>query len=194
MQGQSLNLFRLGFLLTFLAILWVQSLFTDTEHVTVGQTQIYRYNNVAWFFVGVQLLMLIGFAEIARRVLKDRFVAVTCWLAIPFFACFVGSKNFCERVELTPDLLIHRREPPHTQFNVDIPWDSISAATMIKREKPGLFAPNFFNVGYELQLTDGRNQELPSNTVLTRAHEDINRILAERRIPIETRVIPMQKQ
>lgn len=192
MQFHPLVYFRIGLLVAFLFVLWLQSLFTQTTQEVVGNTHVYKYNWVPWLFAGIVSLMLVGFAEIARRVLKDRFVTVTCWLAIPFFACFVWPQFVCERVELTPNVLIHRREPPHTEFNVDIPWDSIRAATVIKREIGGMFAPNFYNVGYELQLADGRLQELPTNTVLTSAHAEINRILEGRQIPMQTRVIPLK--
>jgi hypothetical protein len=58
-------------------------------------------------------------------------------------------------------------------------------------EKGGLFAPNFYNVGYEFTLRNGQLQELPSNTVLTSAQDEIDRILAARQIPVNKRIIPI---
>src|SRR5262245_27030992 len=111
-----ITFFRLAFLIAFLLLLWIQSLFTQTTHHIVGDRHVFEYSWVAWLFAGIQALMLASFAEIARRVLKDRFISVTCWLTIPFFALFVWPQIICERVELTPELLVHRREPPHTEF------------------------------------------------------------------------------
>jgi hypothetical protein len=116
--------------------------------------------------------------------------AIICLLMIPLFG-FVSLQFICERVEVSDKLLVHRREPPHTRFNVDIPWDSILAATKIEREKAGLFAPNFYQVGYEFTLQNGQLQELPSNTVLTRAHSEIDRVLGVRQIPVNERIVPI---
>lgn len=140
--------------------------------------------------MGLMCLTMIAFAEFARRALRDRFIAVTCLLGIPLFA-FISLQYVFERVEVHKEILVHRREPPHTHLNVDIPWDSIVSANKINREKPGSFAPNFYHVGYELTLQNGRMQELPTNTVLTHAHEEIDRVLEEREIPLEVTTIPI---
>jgi hypothetical protein len=189
MQGQ---IFKIAMAIVFVFLLWLQSLFTQTEHVIHGEVHIFKYNWVPWLFLVLMSLMAVGFAETARRFLRDRVVAVICLLLIPGFD-FISLQFICERVEISKDLLVHRREPPHTRFNVDIPWNSIQAATKIEREKPGLFAPNFYNVGYEFTLRNGQIQELPSNTVLTRAQDEIDRMLAARQIPVNKRVIPIQK-
>ena len=139
-------MFRLGFLLAFLFLVWLESLFTQTVHVIHGKTHLFKYNGIAWIFLVLMSLVLIGFAEIARRFLKDRLLAILCLLGIPLFA-FVSLQLLYERVEVTESLLVHRREPPHTQYNAVISWDSIQSATKIEREKPGLFAPNYYNVG-----------------------------------------------
>jgi hypothetical protein len=77
---------------------------------------------------------------------------------------------------------------------VDIPWDAVEAVTKIEREQSGLFAPNFYNVGYEFTMRNGQLHESPSNTVLTRAQPEIDRILAARGIPVLKRVIPIPQQ
>ena len=185
-------MFRLAFAVVFVLILWLQSLFTQTVHLEHGNTHIFRYNSVPWFFLAVTGLTCIVFAEIARRKLHDRVIAAICWLCIPLFG-LLSLQLVYERVEVSEKLLVHRREPPHTQFNVDIPWDSIIAAKKVRREKAGLFAPNFDNIGYEFTLRGGRTQELPSNTVLTAAQTVIDRALETHKIPVAVKTIPIPK-
>lgn len=183
-------MFRLALAIAFIFLLWLQSLLTQTEHIVRGDVHVFQYNWVPWLFLVLMSLMLVGFAEIARRLLKDRVLALICVLGIPLFS-LLSLQFIYERVEVSNELLVHRREPPHTRFNVDITWDSIQAATKIEHEKAGLFAPNFYNVGYEFTLRGGQRLELPSNTVLTRAQDEIDRILAARKIPLNKRRIPI---
>jgi hypothetical protein len=185
-------MFRLAFLVAFLFLVWLESLFTQTVHVIDGKTHLFKYNGIPWLFLVLMSLVLVGFAEIARRFQKDRVTASICLLGLPFFA-FVSLQLLYERVEVTDSLLVHRREWPQTQYNADISWDSIQSATKIEREKPGLLAPNYYHVGYEFTLKGGRLLELPSNTVLTSAQEEIDRKLALHKIPQNTQKIPMPK-
>jgi len=183
-------MFKLAFTIAFLFLLWLQSLFTQTEHVIRGDVHVFRYNGVAWFFLALIALVLVAFAEVARRLLKDRGLALICLLMIPLMG-LTSLQLLYERVEVSAELLVRRREPPHTQFNVDLPWKEIQAATKVEHEKPGLFAPSFYNVGYEFILRDGQRQELPSNTVLTHAQEEVDRVLAAHGIPMARRKIPI---
>jgi hypothetical protein len=183
-------MFRLAFAVAFIFLLWLQAQFTQTEHVVDGAVHVFKYNWVPWLFLALMFLTLIGFAEIARRWMKDRILAVCVLLGFPLFG-LVSLQFYFERVELSDDLLVHRREPPHTRFNADISWDSVQAATKIEREQSGIFGPSHFNVGYEFALRNGQVLELPSNTVLTRAQEEIDRILAARQIPLRTRRVPI---
>jgi hypothetical protein len=185
-------MFRLAFAVAFVFLLWLQSLFTQTEHLIQGGTHVFKYNLVPWLFLTLVFVTVIGFAEIARRLLKDRVLAIVTLLMIPLFGILSLQFTY-ERVEVSDQLLVHRREPPHTKYNVDIPWDFVLAATKIEKEKPGLFAPNFFNVGYEFTLRNGDTTELPSNTVLTHAQHEIDRILAERQIPVDIRRVPIEQ-
>jgi hypothetical protein len=189
MRGQ---IFKIAMAVVFIFLVWLQSLFTGTEHVIRGDVHIFKYNLVPWLFLVLLSLMLIGFAEIARRFLADRWVAIICLLGIPVFG-FISLQFICERVEVSDKLLVHRREPPHTRFNVDIPWDSIKSATKIERERSGLFAPNYYHVGYEFILRNGEMQELPSNTVLTSAQDEIDRMLAARQITVNKRIIQIRQ-
>jgi len=186
------QIFKLAMAIAFIFLLWLQSKFTETEHVIRGNVHIFKYNWVPWFFLVLMSVTLIGFAEIARRFMKDRVAAIICLLGIPLFG-LISLQFICERVEVSNELLVHRREPPHARFNVDIPWNSIQAATKIEYEKAGLFAPNFYNVGYEFTMQNGQLQELPSNIVLTRAQVEIDRILAAHQIPVNKRIIRIQK-
>jgi hypothetical protein len=183
-------MFRLAYGATFVILLWLYSQFTDTVQIVRGDTHVFAYNWVPWSFLLCLALLHVAFAEFARRLLKDRALAVLCLLIIPLYGLLV-PKFIYERVEVSPDRLVHRREPPHTRFNADISWDSVVSATKIEREMAGLFAPNFYNVGYEFTLRDGRVHELPSNTVLTSAQDKIDRVLAVRGIPVDTRRIPI---
>lgn len=79
-------MFRLAMGITFVFLIWLQSLFTQTVHAVQGDTHIFKYNWVPWFFLVLMFFTLIGFAEIARRFLKDRIAAVICLLGIPLFA------------------------------------------------------------------------------------------------------------
>lgn len=185
-------MFRLAYMIAFVFLLWLHSLFAQTEHIVQGGVHIFKYNWVPWSFLVFLVLMQVGFAEVARRLLKDRGLAMLCVLTIPLFG-LLSLQFIYDRVEVSDKLLTHRREPPHTRYSADIPWDSIQAATKIEREQAGLFAPNFYNVGYEFILWSGQVQELPSNTVLTRAQDEIDRMLAARRIPVKKRRIPIPR-
>lgn len=183
-------MFRLAYLVALVGLLWLHSLFAQTEQIVQSGVHIFRYNWVPWSFLVCVLLIHVGFAEIARRFLKDRGLAVLILLVAPIFG-LVSLHFLYERVEVSDKLLKHRREPPHRRFNADISWESIQAATKIEREQVGLFAPNFYNVGYELTLRNGRLQELPSGAVLTSAQAEIDRMLAAHRIPVNTKRIPI---
>ena len=178
-------MFKLAFAIIVVLLLWLQSLFVQTVHVVRGDVHVFKYNWVAWLFLVLFSLVCVGFAEFARRVMKDRILAVLCLLGIPLFG-LVSLQLLYERVEVSEKLLIHRREPPHTKFNADIPWDSIQAAVKIEHEQGG-------NVGYQFQMKDGQLHELPSNTVLTSAQREIDRLLAARRIPVQALRIPIPK-
>jgi len=66
------EIFKIGMAVVFILLLWLQSLFTQTEHVIRGEVHIFRYNWVPWLFLILMFGMLIGFAEVARRFMKDR--------------------------------------------------------------------------------------------------------------------------
>ena len=186
-------MFRLAYSVAFIVLLWLRSLFTQTVHVIHGDVHVFKYNWVPWLFLVMMALITIGFAGVAHKLLKDRTLAMLCLLTIPLWG-LIAPKLLYERVEVSDRRLVHRREPPHTRFNVDIRWDAVIAVTKIEREQAGLFAPNFYNVGYEFAMRTGQLHELPSNTVLTRAHGEIDRILAARGIPVNNRVIPIPRQ
>jgi len=78
--------------------------------------------------------------------------------------------------------LSHRREPPHTRFNADITFTNIASAVELQYES-GLR-------GYRMLLKDGREVELPANTVLTAARDTIDAQLRARSIPVTTQIIP----
>jgi len=177
-------LFRLAFLTACLIYIWFQSLFTHTSHTVIGDRHLFAYG-----WVGVVLglgfnIVPIGGAWFLWRVKKDRLGAGIILLCIPLFAFFVMPQLFMERVEVTSKMLTHRREPPHTRFNADIPFDDITSAVELHHET-GL-------KGYILTLKDGRVLELPANEVLTAARDTIAAHLASRNIPVT--ITPVRRE
>ncbi|MCA8986131.1 MAG: hypothetical protein KDA78_00725 [Planctomycetaceae bacterium] len=183
-------MFRFTYAFVLIFLLWLQSLFTDTVHTFENGSHRFHYNLVPWFFLGLICLTQAVFAEIARRFMKDKWLGILCLLFIPLFG-FLSLKHVYERTEVSESGISHRREPPHTRYNVDIVWDDIQSAVKYETEQAGLFAPNFYNVGYVFTLKNGKDHELPSNTVLTAAHEEVDRILKMRNIPVTNQRIPI---
>jgi fucose 4-O-acetylase-like acetyltransferase len=95
--------------MAFIFLLWVQSLFTDTVHSVENGTHIFRYNAMPWFFLALMFIMQIGFAEIARRFMKDRVLAVLCLLGIPLFG-LLSLQLIYERTEVSETQISHRRD------------------------------------------------------------------------------------
>ena len=186
-------MFRLAYAIAFILLMWLQSLFTSSVHTVENGTHRFHYNAVPWFFLALMFVLQITFAEISRRFIKDRILTVLCLLGIPLFG-LLSLQLIYELTEVSETQIRHRREPPHTEFNVDIAWDEIQSGVKLEREMAGLFAPNFYNIGYVFTLKNGKKQELPSNTILTAAHEEVDRILTGREIPITTQRIPIPKQ
>ena len=84
--------------------------------------------------------------------------------------------------ELTTTAIVFRREPPHTDLNVDIPFDQIAEAVETQREYEGWKTQIFSS--YEPKLKDGRSIELPGNKVLSAARDTIDQELHQRGIPV----------
>ena len=172
---------RLIFLTACLLYIWVQSLFVQTSHAIGGERHIFSYG-----WIGIALgfgfnLVPIGTAWFLWRVKGDKIGAAIFLLFIPIFAIFIMPQLFLERVEVTPTQLMHRREPPHTRFNADIAFKDISSAVELDYES-GL-------KGYRILLKDGRNLELPANTVLTAASDTIATQLHSQSIPLANQAI-----
>ncbi len=184
-------MFRLGYALGVVLILWLMSLCSLTERVDEAGTGVYRFSWVAWFFLSLMWLLCLVFAEVARRFLKDRTLAILCLLGIPLFS--ISSLGLLyDRVEVSRQLLRYRRAPPHTRYNADIPWDLIQSGTRIERELPGWTGPSGeLTIGYELALRDGGLADLPASELLAMASREIEEELTARAIPINTRRIPL---
>ena len=174
-------MFRLIFLAACVAWIGLQSLFVQTSHTIVGDRHVFAYNGAA-FALGFGFnLIPIGGAWFLWRVKRDRIGAGLILLCIPLFAVFVMPQLFMERVEVTPTLLTHRREPPHTRFNADIAFDDITSAVELQYENG--------RRGYRMTLKGGRTLELPANTVLTAARDTIDAQLRSRNIPVVVQVV-----
>jgi hypothetical protein len=180
-------MFRLAFTLCAILLLWFQSLFTTTVHSVDGTHHVFSYGWIAWVFGASFIVMLLVFAWIAWRVMNDRVIMWITLAGIPLICLAVLPQTLYERLEITETHLIHRREPPHTEYNCDIPLADIAAATKIKRET-GSFS-TYYAVGYELTTADGKQHVLPSCTVVSDAHESIDALLESRRVPVQTTVV-----
>jgi hypothetical protein len=175
---------RLIFLIACVLYIWLQSLFVQTSHAIVGDRHIFSYG-----WLGIVLgfgfnIVPIGTAWFLWKVRQDRAGAAIFLLFIPLFAVLVMPQLFMERVEVTLTQLSHRREPPHTRFNADIPFADIASAVELNYEC-GLR-------GYKMLLKDGRTLELPANTVLTAARDTIAAQLRSRQIPVTSQTIPRE--
>jgi len=184
-------MFRLAFALAAVLLLFVYSLVDTTSHTIVGQHHVFAYGWLACLFVGLWMALLIGFSLAAWRLMNDRLLAGLVLLGIPLFM-FVSLPQFLyERVEISDKLLVHRREPPHTKYNADIPLDEIVSVEETRTES-GSFS-TFYMVGYAVTTRDGKTYKLPSNVVLTAASPTINRVLDEHDIPLKTTTIDRAK-
>lgn len=56
-------MFRLAFGIACVLLIWLQSLFTDTVQIDGGDTHVFQYNWVPWFFLVLMMLVLVGCAE-----------------------------------------------------------------------------------------------------------------------------------
>jgi hypothetical protein len=186
------QLFRLTFLVAMLLYIGFQSLFDHTSHAVIGEHHVFEYSWVGLLLaLGFNLIPL-GAAWFLWWVQKDR-VGVGIFLAtIPLLDVLVLPQVFMERVEVTPTHVIHRREPPHTRYNADIPFNEISSAVEIQRET-GSFS-TYFASGYFFLLKDGRTIELPANTVLTAARNTIDAQLRSRGLPVTVQTVRRERQ
>lgn len=174
-------MFRLAFAVAIVLLLLVQSFFITTTHIVEGEHHIFRYSAIAWAFLAGFGGILVAFAVIAFKPLNDKVLGGFLLAATPVLMLLLAPQLLFERVELTDDLLIHRREWPHTEYNVDILWDEMASATQVNLEDNS-FGKKYI-VGYEIRARNGAVHKLPICTVLTAASETINARLAEKNIP-----------
>lgn len=187
-------MFRLALGIVFVLLLGLHSLLPETAQTVDGTRHLFAAAWTQWFFVGLTALVLIGFAEIARRFMKDRILSVICWLMIPLFGFTLVPGLWDNRVEITKDHLIHRRGYPHARYNADIPWADVRKVTEIKKEYPGSFWGTKYILRYQVELKDGTTFELPSSPPLIAAQQQIDRVIAERKIPFTVQTIPVAKE
>jgi hypothetical protein len=187
-------LFRFALMIVFILLLGFHSLLPETGHALDGTHHVFSAAWTQWFFLSLTALVLLGFAEIARRLMKDSIVSLICWLAIPFFGFTLVPGLWDNRVEITNDSLVYRRGYPQARYNADIPWTTIRAVTEVKQEYPGAFWGTNYLLRYQIDLTDGTKVELPSDPPLIAAQQEIDRVIAERKIPFTARTIPVAKE
>jgi hypothetical protein len=177
--------YKIAFAVAVVLLLFLQSFFDTTVHTVSANHHVFSYGFLAWLFFALFVLIVMGFAIFAWKKMNEPILAGIMLLGIPLI-CFAALPQICyERVELTGEHLIHRREPPHTKYNFDIPWSDMTSVTEIKKES-GSFS-TYYEVGYRI-TTRGGQYELPSNTVLTAAHETIDNELTSRNIPVKVEI------
>jgi hypothetical protein len=186
------ELFRGVFLLVAILAAWLFSLLPAASHVVLGDRHVFAVGWGPWLVSGAAAFLLVGLAELARRWMKDRLAAISCFLMIPLIAVALVPDFLMTRVEVTAEGLSYRRAWPHTRFNADIAWEQMSAASQRKQESPGIFWVEH-KVSYLIVLKDGGEKELPSSEVLVAAHEKIDQALSSHKIPLVTEAIPIEK-
>ena len=82
---------------------------------------------------------------------------------------------------MTPKMLSHRREPPHTKFNADIAFDDVASAVELNLEGGSKW--------FRMLLKNGQSLELPANTVMTAARDTIAGQLRDHGISVTTQTI-----
>lgn len=186
-------IFRLAFALVTAALLITQAQFTKTVHIVNGNHHIFKQGWLAWFFFGLMLFTWLVFGYLALRFLKDKFVAGITLVCTVAAGILIFPSIYDERIEITGDELISRRGWPHNKLNAEIPLVQIASATRLRKARPGWVATVGYDVGYELMLTDGTSRLIPSTEVPTAAQGEIDRILADRQIPVVTRTKELDK-
>src|SRR6187200_1820278 len=102
-------MFRLAFAVAVVLLLLVQSLFITTTHIVEGQHHVFRYSALAWVFLGGFAAITVAFAIIAWKPLQDKLLGGFLLAATPVLMLLLAPQLLYERVELTDELLIHRR-------------------------------------------------------------------------------------
>jgi hypothetical protein len=177
---------RLVFLTACMIYIWFQSLFIQTSHIVIPGRHLFGYNWLGVFLAVGFNVIPIGAALYLWRIKKDKVGAGIFLLFIPIFAVLILPQLFMERVEITPTHLIHRREPPHTRFNADVPFADIASAVELHRHSG--------TRGYLFTLKNNRVIEFPANTVVTAAQKTISAQLRRRNIPLTVRADPREPQ
>jgi hypothetical protein len=178
-------MFRIIFLGACMLYIGFMSLFNHTSETIIGQRHLFGYTNLIIILGAGFNIIPLASAWFFWRVKKDKWGTIIMLLAVPFFGGFVMPQYFMEKVEVTPEQIIHRREPPHTRFNIDLAFDSIASGTKLNYKKG--------TSGYNFILKDNKHVELPANTVLTAATKVIDEQLQLHKIPMETHEIVSNK-
>ena len=156
-------MFRLAFALSFILLAWLESFFTETIHTVHGKHHEFGYGWIAYAFFAAYVIHAFAFAAIALRVMKDKVIMWITLALVPLLCFAVLPQLIYERVAVTETHLIHRREPPHTDYNCDIAFTDMVSVIQTKRET-GSFDTHFA-VGYHIATVDGRECELPLSLI-----------------------------
>lgn len=154
----------------------IWSLFVQTSHTTPGPNHhVFTYNTTAKVLaLGFNIIPIATAWYLWRK--KDKIAAWIFLGFIPIFSVFIFPQVLIERIELTPQLLICRREPPHSKYNADIDLDQVRAVSITHRDgKPDWYI--FFS-------RDNQSTRLPANTIINAAWSTLAADLKRRKIPI----------
>ncbi len=178
-------MFRLLMVLAFALLLWIQSFFTHTVHITQGKHHIFCYGPIAWGFMAAFVVLVLAFALLAWKWLNDRAGAILLVVLSPLMGLAVLPQILYSRVELTETEWRNRREWPHAKYSADVPWKDIVAVTKVRHEDKSF--GQTWRIGYDLTLRDGRQLKFPSDDVMTMAESTIDDILKHHAIPLQSR-------
>ena len=180
-------MFRLLMMVAFILLLWIQSFFTQTVHHVNGDHHVFAYGPMAWFFLAAFVAVMMGFAVLAWKWLRDAWGAVILAVGAVFIGGILMPTLLSQRVELTKELWKNRREWPHQKYIADVPWNEITQVTKVRREDQSF--GQRWHIGYELSLKDGSHVEFPSSEALTAAEATVDGRLQQHHIPMNSRDI-----
>ena len=180
-------MFRLLMLVTFLLLLWIQSLFTHTVHHVDGDHHVFAFGLTGWIFLAAFVAVILGFAVLAWKWLRDAMGSGILVVGAIFIGGMLSPTLLSQRVELTSTEWKNRREWPHQKYNADVPWHEINHVTKVRREDQSF--GQRWHIGYELSLKDGSHLEFPSSEAMTAAEATVDGLLQKHHIPMDSRDI-----
>lgn len=180
-------MFRLVFALSVALYLWLGSFLPSATHQAIGDHHLFIYGWPAKVHGFASVILFAGAAAYLWRVKKEKIGAWIFIASIPVIAFAIWPQLIIERVVVTPQALVYRREPPHTKYNADLEWD-LMQSILEERIESGSFA-TYLRSRYYVTMRDGRLIELPTSEMLTAGREWIQRRAVDRRIQYDIQIV-----